>query len=67
MISLTQQERDRFALWLEQEVKSDDEMAKQLLQLNINDLMARRMKQRVVAFSIVAIELRKIEDDSIRG
>ena len=65
MISLTQQERDRFALWLEQEAKSDETMSKQLEQLKGHDVMLKIMKQRAAIFSIVASELRKIEDDSI--
>lgn len=65
MISLTQQERDKFALYLEQEAKSDGDMSKQLEQLNSHNMIIKRMKQRAMIFSMVAIELRKIESVSI--
>ena len=62
MISLTREERDKFASWLEQEAKSDDAMSKQLEQIKGHPVMIKIMKQRVAIFSLVAIELRKIED-----
>ena len=67
IISLTQQERDKFAFWLEQEAKSDDDMSKQLENLKGNEVMVKRMRQRATIFSIVATELRNIEDISIGG
>lgn len=65
MISLTQQERDKFALWLEQEASNDDVIATQMATLIGYEIMIKRLKQRAAIFSIVATELRRIEDMSI--
>lgn len=65
MISLTQQERDKFALWLEQAALSDDGIATQMATLIGHELMIKRLKQRAAIYSIVATELRRIEDMSI--
>jgi hypothetical protein len=62
MVFLTQEERDKFATWLEQEAKSDDQMADQLNLLKGHDIMVKHMKQRAMMFSLISIELRKIED-----
>lgn len=67
MITLTQQERDKFASWLEQGVQADDIIAKQLEQMGSPEILIKHIKQRVAASSIVANELRKIEDMSIGG
>lgn len=67
MIFLTQQERDKFAAWLEQEAKSDDEMAGLLSKMTGHEAMIKHKKQRVAIFFFVASEIRKIEDDSIGG
>lgn len=64
MISLTQQERDKFALWLSQEAQSDNHMAEQVMKLPSGETMAKHMKQRAILFSTMAMELRKIEDMS---
>ena len=65
-ILLSKEERDKFAAWCEMEATSDDAMATQLTKMmgmkNVEDLIAKRMKQRAMAYSIVALELRKIED-----
>lgn len=64
IIALTQEERDKFAAWLEQSAKSDTEMAEQMGKLagsNAVDAVAKRMKQRATTYSIVAKELREIE------
>ena len=65
-ILLSKEERDKFAAWCEMEAASDDAMATQLTKMmgmkNVEDLIAKRMKQRAMAYSIVALELRKIED-----
>ncbi len=71
MLLLIKDERERFALWCEMEAKSDNEMAGELQKMmgakwqGGEDLMVKRMKQRAMAYSIVALELRKIEDMSI--
>ena len=64
MIFLTQQERDKFSAWLEQEAQSDNVMAEQAMKLPGGEIIANHIKQRVILFSAVAMELRKIEDMS---
>lgn len=60
---LTKDERNRFASYCEVEAKSDNDMAVQLEKMmGAEDLIAKRMKQRAVVYSIVAIELRGVED-----
>lgn len=65
MITLTQIERDKFSSWLEQESKSDDEMSEQLSKLTGHEVMVKHMKQRAMIFTLVAGELRKIEEVEI--
>lgn len=65
MILLTQQERDKFILWLEQEAQSDNVMVEQAMKLKGGEIIAKHMKQRVALFSIMAMELRKIENMSL--
>jgi len=58
MIMLTQHESDKFAAWLEQEAHSYDEMQVQLKKLPGGDLVCDRIRQEVVAYMIVAQNLR---------
>ena len=67
MISLTQQERDKFTAWLEQEAKSDNIMVTQALKLSSGKIVAKHIRQRVVLFFMMTNELRKIEDMSVGG
>lgn len=64
MILLTQQDRDKFAAWLEQEAQNDNILVEQAMKLNGGEIIAKHMKQRAMIFTMVAIELRKIEDMS---
>jgi len=64
MISLTQQERDKFAQYLEDEVKSSLEMITQLNSLNMgaaNEAFTKLWKTEAAAMTIVAKRLRSIE------
>ena len=61
MIQLTQQERDKFADWLEQDAKGDDLLAKRLHGKIVSDML----RKKVVAKMIVARELRRIESVSV--
>ena len=65
MLSLTQQERDKFVLWLEQEAQSDNVIVEQAVKLKGGEIIAKRIKQRVALFSMMAMELKKIEDMSL--
>jgi len=64
IVSLTQQERDKFASWLEQEVQSNNVIIEQAMKLKGGEIVVKHMKQRVALFSMMAMELRKIEDMS---
>ena len=62
---LTREERGKFAAWCEMEAKSDDLMSTQLAKMGlrgVEEALEKRMRQRAAAFSIVALELRRIED-----
>ena len=65
-LQLTKQERDRFATYLEMEAKSDFLMAQQMLVVNPNDpmmkTMASKYRAQAIAATIVAQNLRKIEE-----
>ena len=65
MTILTEQEREKFATWLEEQAKSDDDMAEQIERLPGHDRFSERMKTRSAIFRLVAAELRGIEGFSI--
>jgi len=66
VITLTQGERDKFAAWCEQEMKSNELMCEQLSKLGLpGELVARDMRQKNIAYMIVAKILRSIEDMTI--
>ena len=65
MISLTQEERDRFAAWLEQDARSSNILAEQAAKLPGPDFMGPRLRQEAAAFMFVASKLRRIEDMTI--
>lgn len=67
IITLTQEERDKFAAWLEQNAKSDDAMAEQMTKMGGLDMVVKRMKQRAALYSLVAHELRNIESATYGG
>lgn len=66
VISITEEERVRFAAWLEQSAKSDQEIAEQSEKLGPpGEIIASRCKVRATVFMIVARDLRSIEEDSV--
>ena len=67
MINLTQQERDKFALWLEQEAESDKIMLEQIKKLPGQAKFGVRFEQRIMAYLIVSALLKSTEDFSIGG
>lgn len=67
-IMLTQAERDKFAAYLEQDARSDDQMGTQMEKLGgPMAIMAKRYKAKAAAKLVVAMELRSIEDMSVGG
>ena len=67
---LTQQERDRLALWLDSQARSDEQFIAHMDQLpgaGATDAIAKKMRTRALAYRIVAAELMAIEFVSIGG
>lgn len=64
MISLTQEERDKFAAWLEEVAQSDSVIVEQAMKLQGCEIVAKHIKQRMILFSMVAKEVRRIDDMS---
>ena len=65
---LTDQERERFADWLENEAESDEGMAEQVLGLPTGDMMdplAKKLRAEALAARIVAAKLRSVERQTI--
>ena len=71
MVSLSQQERDRFATWLEQDAKTTEGMIEQMKKLSmgaaLHEAMTKKMKTEAAAMLIVAARLRSTEKDTIGG
>ena len=66
IITLSREEREKFAAWLEQEAESDDLMAKQADTLGSHaEPVARMLRNRAFAYAVVAKTLRGIEDYSV--
>lgn len=62
---LTDDERKKFAAYLEGEAASDLQMVAQLEKMTGQDAVVKHMKVRAAAKRMVAAELRSIETDSI--
>lgn len=67
VILLTDQERDHFAAWLEQEAESSRMLLKQLEKLPQGAVVADHMKREAGACALIALKLRSIETMSISG
>lgn len=69
MINLSQQEIEKFTLWLEQEADSNDAVCKQMMTLNTGaglvDLIQRN-KVEAAAYRIVARRFRSTEQYAIK-
>ena len=67
ILTLTQEERDKFAAWLEQEAKTDHEMANQMKTFGGNAMEAGAQKYNTEAMAkeIVAKVLRSIETETM--
>ena len=66
---LTQQERDKFILWLKQQADTMDGMKEQMAKLGgpAMDVMIKRERQRSIAYRIVVSDLENTESMSIGG
>lgn len=63
---LTQQERDKFAAWLEREAESAKAIIEQLEKLGPHGaLIAKKEKQEMTAALIIAAKLRSIQSETI--
>ncbi len=67
IISLSQKERDRFALWLEQEANSDKLILSQMEKISVANPLVKQKKIHVLSYLTVAKILRSIEDWGIQG
>ncbi len=62
---LTQQERDKFAFYLDQEANTNKQLVKQMKKLpNTIPAMYKMLKQDAVAYAWVAAKLRAVEDQT---
>lgn len=65
-ILLNDDERARFATWLEEQAESSEAICKQLLSLGPHgEIIAQREKQEADASLLIAAKLRSIESASI--
>jgi len=70
VINLTDQEREKFALYLEQDAASNRALAEQMQKMDTTGTMgalASKYKNEAAAAMIVAAKLRSIESDSVSG
>jgi len=67
MINLTQQEREKFALWLKQDAETDKGMIEQLKKINAPEVIINKKGKEMIAKMIVSNMLIKIEDVSLGG
>ena len=65
MVMLTKEERVRFAAWLRQEAASNDALATQADKMDGLGFIVKQYRQKVLAATIMAVELDKIEDQTI--
>lgn len=68
MVNLTDQEREKFALYLEQDAASNRAMAAQMEKMDPTGTMgmlATKYKNEAAAAMIVAAKLRSIETDTV--
>lgn len=69
MVSLSDEERQRFAAYLEQDAANDAAMAEQIEKMGGGppmEMMAKKMRTEATAARIVAAKLRSIETQTVR-
>ena len=64
MINLTQQDRDKFAAWLEQDAAATQGLLAQMETLRVPAALIQSRKNEIAAFLFVAKRLRAIEEMS---
>lgn len=67
IILLTQEERDKFTLWLRQQATNMDGIKEQMAKLPGLEAMIKRETQRSIAYRIVAYDLENTESMTIGG
>lgn len=63
--SLTREERERFAAWLEWEAQTDEKLIEQMMKINTPDSLMRLRRLEVLAAITIARKLRGTTDESI--
>lgn len=67
--TLTQEERDKFATWLEYQAKADHKMAEQIKDMrgppSMAEVLAKKYRVEAMAKEIVAKVLRSIETETM--
>lgn len=63
-LSLTLAERDRFATYLENEARTDEEMAEQMAKIG-PEILAKKYRVEALAARVIAKKLRSIEDQML--
>ena len=67
MINLTQEERDKFATYLEQEVESSRQLIEQMEHIPNTTAMSSALTAEMLAERVVARKLRSVEIQSVGG
>lgn len=65
MINLTREEREKFSLWLRQDIESDLLMLKQAQKLPHAEPLVKKMKTEISAALIISKKLESIEEMNI--
>jgi len=69
MINLTDQEKEKFILYLEQQAESSNEIMKQMEKLSIGtgplNQLVQREKSKVAAYLFVALDMKSYEKQTI--
>lgn len=64
---LSDEERERFATWLEREAETNEGMVKHMASMKVPEPMMQRMRTEAMACRIVVARLRSTETMSIGG
>lgn len=67
ILFLTQEEKDKFILWLRQQATNMDEIKEQMAKVGGLNFMIKRETQRSIAYRVVAYDLENTESITIGG
>ena len=67
MTNLTDDDRRRFASWLEENARTNIALAEQMQKIGVPDVAIRKYRADAAAMTIVANILRSTEADEVRG